>query len=206
MTQDNSAIPDEIATRSDANSELVESDSDEARALAHEARVNRDFNVQFRILKNQARTSHEYVAGPAGVRTPEKWEKIVEETGNKLADGGYLLSQLGAKRCLDYESTAAILVLRQNLIAEQKATTAAAIMAIDSALIGYANMMRLQRFIGNVCLMTERQLFGQEPLSALHGAQTADRLEAQIRDLTDRLIPLQEKCQKMMLRSLASIS
>ena len=48
---------------------------------------------------------------------------------------------------------------------------AAAILAIDSALIGYANMMRLQRFIGNVCLTAERELFGQEPLSALHGAQ-----------------------------------
>ena len=206
MTQGNSEIPGQIATRSDAKSEPIELDSDEARAAAHEARVNRDFNVQFRILKNQARTSYEHVAGPAGVRTPEKWEKIVEETGNKLADGGYLLSQLGAERCLDYETTAAILALRQNLIAEQKATTAAAIMAIDSALIGYANMMRLQRFIGNVCLTTERQLFGQEPLSALHGAQTADRLEAQIRDITDRLIPLQEKCQKMMLRSLSAIS
>ena len=189
-------MTDMIATRPKANSELVESDSAEARALAHEARVNRDFNDQFQKLKNQARTSHEYVAGPAGVRSPEKWEKIIEEAGDKIANGGYLLSQLGAERCLDYETTAAILALRQNLIAEQKATTAAAIMAIDSALIGYGNMMRLQRFIGNVCLTTERELFGQEALSTIHGPQVGDRLEEQIRNITDRLIPLQEKCQK----------
>jgi hypothetical protein len=205
MTQDNSEIPGQIATRSKAKSELVESDSDDARAVAHEARVNRDFNDQFQKLKNQARTSHQYVAGPAGVRTPGKWQKIIEEAGDKIANGGYLLSQLGAERHIDYETTAAILALRQNLIAEQKATTAAAIMAIDSALIGYANMMRLQRFIGNVCLTAERELFGQEPLNEIHGVQTGDRLEAQIRSITDRLIPLQEKCQKMMLRSLASI-
>jgi hypothetical protein len=205
MTQDNSATRDEIAIRSEAKSELVESDSAEARAAAHEARVNRGFNDQFQKLKNQARTSHEYVAGPAGVRTPEKWEKIIEEAGDKIANGGYLLSQLGAERCLDYETTAAILALRQNLIAEQKATTAAAIMAIDVGLIAYANPMRLQRFIGHVCLPAEREFFGQESLNQIHGTQIGERLEAQIRSITDRLIPLQEKCQKMMLRSLASI-
>ena len=206
MTQDNSAIPGKIASRSEANSNPIEIDSDEARALAHEARVNRDFNDQFQKLKNQARTSHEFVAGPAGVRTPEKWEKIVEEAGDKIADGGYLLSQLGAERHIDYETTAAILALRQNLIAEKRAVTASAIMAIDSALIGYANLMRLQRLIGNVCLVTERELFGQEALSTIHGPQVGDRLEEQIRNITDRLIPLQEKCQKMMLRSLSAIS
>ena len=206
MTQDNSAIPGKIAIRSEAKSNPIEIGSAEACALAHEARVNRDFNDQFQKLKNQARTSHEFVAGPAGVRTPEKWEKIVEETGDKIADGGYLLSQLGAERCLDFETTAAVLALRQNLIAGQKATTAAAIMSIDSALIGYANMMRLQRLIGNVCLTTERELFGQEALNEIHGPQVGDRLEDQIRSITDRLIPLQEKCQKMMLRSLAAIS
>lgn len=199
-------MTDEIATSLEANSELVESDSDEARAAAHEERVRRDFNDQFQKLKNQARTSFEYVAGRAGVRTREKWEKTIEEAGDKIANGGYLLSQLGAERTLDYETTAAILALRQNLIAEQKATTAAAIMAIDSALIGYANMMRLQRFIGNACLTAERELFGQDALSTIHCAQTGDRLEEQIRNITDRLIPLQEKCQKMMLRSLAAIS
>ena len=206
MTQYNSAIPGKIAIRSEAKSNPIEIDSDEARALAHEARVNRDFNDQFQKLKNQARTSHEFVAGPAGVRTPEKWEKIVEEAGDKIADGGYLLSQLGAERHIDYETTAAILALRQNLIAEKRAVTASAIMAIDSALIGYANMMRLQRLIGNVCLVTERELFGQEALSTIHGPQVGDRLEEQIRNITDRLIPLQEKCQKMMLRSLSAIS
>ncbi len=206
MTQDNTAICDEIAIRSEAKSDPIELDSDEARAAAHEARVKREFNDEFQKLKNQARTSYEYVAGRAGVRAPENWEKIVEEAGDKIADGRYLLSQLGAERCLDYETTAAILVLRQNLIAGQKATTAAAIMAIDSALIGYANMMRLQRLLGNVCLVAERELFGQEPLNEIHGAQAGDQLAEQIRDITDRLIPLQEKCQKMMLRSLASIS
>ncbi len=198
-------MTDDIATRSKANPKTGESDSDEARALAHEERVRRNFNDQFQKLKNQARTSHEYVAGPPGVCTTEKWEKIVEETGNKIANGGYLLSQLGAERSLDYETTATILVLRQNLIAEQKATTAAAIMAIDVGLIAYANTMRLQRLIGNICLTAERELFGQEPLSEIHGPQFGDRLEEQIRTITDRLIPLQEKCAKMMLRSLAAI-
>jgi hypothetical protein len=117
MTQDNSAIPGQIAIRSKAKSELVESDSAEARALAHEDRLKRDFNDQFQKLKNQARSSHEYVAGPAGVRTREKWEKIIEEAGDKIANGGYLLSQLGAERCLDYETTAAILALRDEIAA-----------------------------------------------------------------------------------------
>ena len=195
----------DIATRAEAISDPMELDSDEARAATHEERVRREFNDEFQKLKNQARTSHEYVACRAGVRTPEKWEKIVEEAGDKIANGGYLLSQLGANRCLDYETTAAILALRQNLIAEQKATTAAVIMAIDSALINYANMMRLQRFIGNVCLTAEREFFGESALSEIHGPAIGERLKEQIDRLAEQLIAAQERCQRMMLRALSAI-
>ena len=97
-------------------------------------------------------------------------------------------------------------MLRQNLIAEQKATSAAAITAIGSAPIGYTSTMLLQHFIDSACMTTERELFGQNPLNEIHWPQRGDKVAEQIRVITERLMPLREKCQKMMMRSLASIS
>ena len=56
MTQHNPATCDEIATQSEANSDLVESNSDEARAAAHEARVRKEMDTQFARLKDESRT------------------------------------------------------------------------------------------------------------------------------------------------------
>ena len=39
----------------------------------------------------------------------------------------------------------------------------------DGAVIAYYNMLRVQGWIGSLCLTVERQLFGQAPLSEIHG-------------------------------------
>ena len=76
MTQDNSAIPDKIATRSEANSELVESDSDEALAAAYEERVQTELTTQFQKLKDESRAIFGRVHGRRGVHRAEDWAKM----------------------------------------------------------------------------------------------------------------------------------
>ncbi len=79
-------------------------------------------------------------------------------------------------------------------------------MLIDAAVIAYFNMLRTQRWIGNLSLVVERELFGQAPLNELHAEHTAENLERHLRRLAEVMLPLQERAHKMMARSLATTS
>ena len=205
MTQGNSAIPDEIATRSDAKSELVESDSDEARAATHEARVRNELDAQFARLKDESRAIYGLVRGRPGVRSPQKWASLLEKAGDEIGNGKFLVRQLGAENYLAPETVAVLITLRQNLIAELDKPSTANIMQIDAAIIAYYNLLRVQGWIGNIALVVERQLFGKEPLNEIHGSQVGDMLEEQLRRLAEVMMPLQDRAHRMMMRSLSAI-
>jgi hypothetical protein len=138
----------------------------------------------------------------AGVRTPQERAQM-EKAGDTLGNGRFLVQQLGAERYLDPAMVAALITLRQKLIADLKRPTKAAdIMIIDSAVLAYYNMLRVQGWIGNLALVVERELFGQEPLNELHGEGVGEKLTEDIRRLGEVLLPLQDRAQKMMLRIL----
>jgi hypothetical protein len=75
-------------------------------------------------------------------------------------------------------------------------------MMIDSAVVAYYNFLRAQHWIGDLSLVVERELFGQEPLNEIHGPTGGSRLSEEIRRLAEVLLPLQERAQRMMLRGL----
>jgi hypothetical protein len=206
MTQDNSETPDKIATRSEAKSELVESDGAEARAVAHEARVQKELTAHFQKLKDESRAIFGQVHGRRGVRRAKDWAKMLEKAGDETANGRFIVRCVGAERFLDYETVAVLLSLRQNLISDLKSASAANIMMIDTAVISYYNFIRVQGWIGNLSLVFERELFGQEPLNEIHGPQVGDRLEEQLRRLAEVMMPLQDRAHRMMMRSLSAIS
>ncbi len=93
--------------------------------------------------------------------------------------------------------------LRTELLADIENPNAADRMMADSAIVAYANMLRTQRWIGNLCLVVERELFGQAPLNEIHGPTVGDSLEKQIARLEHQLMPLADRCQRMMARCLA---
>ena len=82
---------------------------------------------------------------------------------------------------------------------------AAEIMMIDAPIIAYYNMLRTQRWIGNLSLVVERDFFGQEPLNAVHGPKVGDKLEKQLGRLAEVMLPLQERAARMMMRSLEAL-
>jgi hypothetical protein len=112
---------------------------------------------------------------------------------------------LGAERYLEPEIVAVLITLRQNLMSERPHLTAADVMKIDAAIIGYYNMLRTQRWIGDLSLVFERELFGQEPLNEIHGARVGEQLEKQLRRLGETMLPLQERAARMMMRSLEAL-
>ena len=205
MTQHNPATCDEIANRPDAKYELVELDSDEALAAAHEERVQKELTAQFQKLKDEARAIYGLVNGRRGVRRAEDWAKMLEKAGDEIGNGRFIVRCLGAERFLDCETVAVLLSFRQNLIGDLKSASAANIMRIDTAVISYYNFIRVQGWIGNLSLVFEREVFGQEPLNEIHGPQVGDRLEDQLRRLAEVMLPIQDRAHRMMMRSLSAI-
>jgi len=65
--------------------------------------------------------------------------------------------------------------------------------------------IRVQRWIGDTALVVERELFGQKPLNEIHGSTVGEHLAEQISRLSEGLIPIQERCQRMMNRSLSPL-
>ena len=174
----------------------------EAEAEAFERRVQAEANEQFKRLKDAAQDIYGLTRGRPGVRTPEEWTALLEKAGDEIGNGHFLVRCLGAERYFEPAIVAVLITLRQNLMSECSHATAADVMMIDAAVIGYFNMLRTQRWIGDLCIVVERELFGQEPLNEIHGDKVGDRLEEQLRRLAEVLLPLQDRAGRMMMRSL----
>ena len=69
-----------------------------------------------------------------------------------------------------------------------------------------ATACRLQGWIGNLSLVFEREVFGEEMLNEFHGAEVGDRLEEQLRRLAEVMLPIQDRAHRMMMRSLSAIT
>ena len=179
-------------------------DAYEAEAKAFEARVRKEHNAQFARLKDEAQAIFGMVNGRPGVRSPTEWRKLLEKAGDDIGNGRFLVRSLGAERYLDAETVSVLVTLRQNLIAERENTTTADIMMIDAAVLAYYNMHRIQGWIGNMSLSLERHLFGQR--SELSELKMASEGATQLHRLSEVMLPLQERCHRMMARSLAAIA
>lgn len=179
--------------------------SDEARAEELERRFKAEAEEQFKRAKSDAQAIYGLTRGRPGVSSPEAWAALIEKAGDEIGNGRFIVRQLGADRYLDPEIVAVLLAFRQNLIAENEVNTAADIMRIDIAVIGYYNMLRTQGWIGNLCLVVERELFGQAPLNSFHGSVVGAQLEEQLRRLAEVIMPLQERAARMTLKGLEAL-
>ena len=159
---------------------------------------------QFQRLKDEAKALFGMVDGRPGVTNPAKWDEFLERAGDDIGNGRFIVRQLGAERYLDAETVAVLITFRQNLIAELENPTAADIMMIDTALVGYYNFVRVQGWIGNASLTFEGKLFGREPPVEDSGF-TVD-LIGQLERLRETMLPLLEKSQRMMMRGLGGLS
>jgi hypothetical protein len=136
-------------------------------AEAFEHRVQEENNAQFQELRDQARATLAAVKGSRAIRSPEDWEAMFQKAKMGYQSGRFLLQQLGAERLLEPELMATLTQLRQELLTGIQNPTAADTMTADMAIIAYRNALRVQGWIGNLCLAVERGLFGQAPLDQL---------------------------------------
>ncbi len=181
----------------------VRKDDAELAAEAHERRVAAELNAQHQELRDQAQALLAAVKGRRGIYRDEDWQKKFLQAKENYESGRFLLEQLGAERYLEPELMATLAQLRRDLLVGIENPTAADTMMADSAVIAYRNMLRMQGWIGNLCLVVERELFGQESLNEIHGPTTGKKLTQEISRLEEVLMPLLERCHRVMARSFA---
>jgi hypothetical protein len=160
-------------------------------------------------LRWNARATHRAMQGWQRVQSQADWERINEESGEQYESGAFLLERLGADRFLDPRLMATILALRQRLIAESGITTAAETMLVDQAVLSYYHTLRVQGWIGDLAVRIEHEFFGDDAFTemARKGHRRADRfaVEDRVRQLSEQLMPLSDRANRMMIRNLKAI-
>jgi hypothetical protein len=105
-------------------------------------------------------------------------------------------------RHLDLALVATLTQLRQELLQGIDDPTAADKMLADTAVMAYRNLLRIQGWIGSLCLVAERELFGQEPVNEANGTTVGDRFDREVHQLEQSMMPLLDRAHRMLVRSL----
>jgi hypothetical protein len=164
-------------------------------------------------LRTEARAAFRAMDGWAMVKSQDDWQATVLKAAEDLDRGGFLLDRLGAERHLDPELMAVLLVLRRRLIDEHGATGAAELMLIDVAVLSYYHTLRINGWIGNFAYLVESEFFGTSGPSASfqdrygRGSHQINGLsvERHVERLGEQLLPLLDRCNRMMLRNLTAL-
>ena len=159
--------------------------------------------------RHDARAVWRAMAGWPWVKTPEAWQATCVEAGKDYRSGAFLIEQLGATRHLDPQLMATLWGLRQTLVAETGGTAAESMLA-DLAVVSYYNALRIQQWIGNLAVATEREFFGEEGPSARfarhYGRVEGLDVETHLARMGEVLLPLQERANRMLLRNLKALA
>jgi hypothetical protein len=172
-----------------------------------QAALDKDRQQAQRIRRN-ARATFRAMEGWQLVDSEEDWLKVCADSQEQYESGQFLLERLGAQRHLDPKLMATLGSLRQTIIAEWGITTAE-MMLLDHALLGYYNALRVQGWIGDLSLHIEHKFFGQDALAEDGQRPVRGRgrlsVEADVRRLSEQLLPLSDRANRMLIRNLKAI-
>ena len=156
-------------------------------------------------LKTDARSCARSMSTSPLLGNNETFDEIVGRSLDDYLSGRSLMDHMGADRLIDPALTGMLLAMRRGLVEEIHSPTMAEFMLIDTAVIAFANAMRMQSIVGNTALILESELFGQPTLRARWKKQYGGRPE-DIRDLAadehverlrERIMPVIEKFNRM---------
>jgi hypothetical protein len=135
------------------------------------------------------------------------WEVVCREAVDRYKDGSYTLEALGAERLLTPETMAVLGSLRKSLVAAYPGATAAQMMLADAAIVAFYNMLKIQGWIGNISLLVEEQFFGPEAINfrSQKGGGHLPTLEELIYRKTEKLMPLLDRSNRMLIRNLRAM-
>ena len=159
-------------------------------------------------LRQNARASFRAMEGALSVRSEEDWIRLSEQSREQYESGQFLLDRLGSERFLDPKLITTLMALRQRAMVEWGITTAAETMLLDLALLHYYHVLRVQGWIGDLALHIEREFFGSGAFAADYrdlSPRSRRAAEDGARRLSEQLLPLLERANRMFIRNLAAI-
>src|SRR5713226_2975285 len=131
----------------------------------------------------------------------EAEQEQVERVLTSYEAGSFLVDRLGAGLVVDQDLAVVLLNLRRRLIGEY-GDAPAAMMLIDRAVAAYQDFIRVTGWTGNTALMVEAEFFGRDRPRAgfrdSHGEIRGLTVEEYINRLGQDLIPLAERCARVM--------
>jgi hypothetical protein len=165
---------------------------------------------QYQELRKHARAVMRAFEGWGQIHSVEEWQATCEDAAKRYQSGRFLLERLGAERFLDPQLMATLWQLRQGLIEEYGAESPAMTMVIDLAVMTYANALRIQGWIGDLALVIEQELFGEDSLKVklrqYHGVQVDGfAIEDHLGRLREQLLPLCERVNRQLLQNLQAL-
>jgi hypothetical protein len=142
----------------------------------------------------------------------ETGQEQVERVLTSYEDGSFLIDRLGAGLVVDQDLAVVLLDLRRRLI-EEYGDTPGSMMLIDRAVAAYQDFIRITGWTGNTALMVEAEFFGRDrPIPEFrdrHGRGGREirglMVEEHINRLGQDLIPLAERCARVMREALAAL-
>jgi hypothetical protein len=161
-------------------------------------------------LRWDARAVMRSMQGWRDVRTVEEWQTACDDARERYQSGRFLLERLGAERYLAPEVMATLWQLRQGLMEEYGAESPAMTMVIDLAVMTYHNALRVQGWIGDLALVIEHELFGEESLKINLCGQFGPQfngfsVEEHLQRLREQLLPLCERVNRQLLQHLQAL-
>ena len=162
-------------------------------------------------LRHDARAAFRAMEGWAVVKDEAEWRQICADAHRDYKSGHFLIERLGAARFLDPALMATLWQLRQGLLAEGGGTPSPTeTMVVDMTVLSYANLLRVQGWLGNLALLIESEFFGQESLRATfrreYGYQVDGlKVEDQLGEFADELLPLLDRLNRLVLRNLKAL-
>jgi hypothetical protein len=180
---------------------------------AYQAAYDRALAERHERLKRDASASYRAMQGWSKVKSQQDWEQIVLDADAAFESGTFLLERLGADRYLDPPLAAVLLRLRRRLIEEYGAETAAELLLVDSILLAYYQQMRITGWLGDLQGWLEREFFELGSLTASATRSGAGevrevrglRVEAIVERIVERLAPLVDRSNRMLIRNLKAL-
>lgn len=194
-------------------------DAFDTRGLT-EAEVEQKFKAwcaereaEYKRLLNSAVQSYKACNSWWGVRTEADWLDACSQALEAQRSGRHVIEQLGAERLLDPKLMAHLWALREDLVADTGADSAGELALIDLAIVAYANVLRVQGWVGNWSLHVEREGFGQKGLRAdfkdRYGTEGTRinglTVERYVGRIADELLPLVERFHRMVREALRTL-
>ncbi len=139
-------------------------------------------------------------------------EKHVERVQTSVEDGSFLINRLGAAGVVDQDLAIVLLDLRRRLI-DEYGCSPAAMMLIDRAVSAYQDFIRIEGWAGNLAIHIEHEFFGfGGPTASFrdrYGREGSNirglSVEEHLGRLREGLLPLAERCGRVMREALAAL-